>query len=78
MQELIKKLTAEKVINQPVAKFTRLTDENFEQHGVLVFIPMGKYEAKVLIPPPFHQELFGGEVPSYKTILTHKQAMLLK
>ena len=79
MKQIIKKLEELKLINQVAEKFTELTDENFVEHGVLFFIPMGKYEIKVLVPAPFHKSIFNdGTPPTYKQILGHKEAMILK
>jgi len=78
MQQIIKKLETLKRINEKTEKFTELTDENFVEHGVLFFIPLEKYEVKVLIPAPFHKTIFQNGTPTFKQILNHKEAMLLK
>ncbi len=78
MLQIIKKLETLKRINDKAEKFTELTDENFVEHGILFFIPLDKFEVKVLIPSPFHKSIFVNGSPTYKQILMHKEAMLLK
>ncbi|MGN5954227.1 hypothetical protein ACP6L2_06390 [Sphingobacterium lactis] len=78
MQQVIKKLESLGKINQMVEKYTEITDENLTIHGVLFFIPLDKYEVKVLIPAPFHRELLDKGIPTFKQILNHKEAMLLR
>lgn len=78
MQQVIKKLEELKRINDKAEKFTELTNENFVEHGVLFFIPLEKYEVKVLIPAPFHKSIFASGTPTYKQVVNHKEAMLLK
>jgi len=78
MQQVIKKLESLGKINQMAEKYTQITDENLKEHGVLFFIPLEKYEVKVLIPAPYHKELLAKGNPTYKQILNHKEAMLLR
>ncbi len=78
MLQVIKKLEALNRLNEIADKFTELNDEKFIEHGVLFFIPLERYEVKVLSPAPFHKKLIASGNPTYKQVLTHKEAMLLK
>lgn len=78
MQQVIKKLESLNRINDKAEKFTEITDENFVEHGILFFIPLEKYEVKVLIPEPHHKGLFQNGTPTFKQVLNHKEAMMLK
>lgn len=78
MQQVIKKLEALGKLNQMAEKYTQITDDKLVIHGVLFFIPLEKYEVKVLIPAPFHSEMLAKGNPTFKQILNHKEAMLLK
>lgn len=66
MQQIIKKLEALHRINDKAEKFTEITDENFIEHGVLFFIPLEKFEVKILIPAPHHKTIFQNGTPTYK------------
>lgn len=78
MQQVIKKLTALKRLDQRVEKYTQITDESLSVHGVLVFIPLDKFDVKVLIPSPYHHELFDDGLPSFRQVLGHPEAMMLR
>ncbi len=78
MQQVIKKLESLKRLNEKAEKFTEIIDENFLQHGVLFFIPLEKYEVKILIPAPHHKAILQNGTPTFKQVLNHKEAMMLK
>ncbi|MVZ65163.1 hypothetical protein GQF61_04810 [Sphingobacterium sp. DK4209] len=78
MQLLIKKLEKDKKLGEKASKYTQIIDDKSVSHGVLFFIPMDKFEAKVLVPAPFHENLFLNGDPTYKQVLNHKEAMMLK
>ncbi|WP_197091606.1 hypothetical protein [Sphingobacterium endophyticum] len=75
---MIKKLESLKRLNEKAEKFTEIIDENFLQHGVLFFIPLEKYEVKILIPAPHHKAILQNGTPTFKQVLNHKEAMMLK
>lgn len=75
--QVIKKLERLKRLDQQVEKYTQVTDERFQVHGVLVFIPMDRSDVKVLIPAPHHQALFGATPPTFRMVLTHPEVMML-
>lgn len=78
IQQVIKKLATLKRLDQSVEKYTDVTDEDFNIHGILVFIPLEKYDVKVLIPSPHHKTLFESRLPTYGEVLRHREAMLLR
>lgn len=78
MQQVIKKLESLKRLNDKAEKFTEIIDENFLEHGVLFFIPLEKYEVKILIPAPHHKAILLNGTPTFKQVLNHKEAMMLK
>ncbi len=78
MELLIKKLEKSKKLGEKVSKYTQIIDDKSVSHGVLFFIPMDKFEAKVLVPAPFHESLFLNGDPTYQQVLKHKEAMMLK
>lgn len=76
---LLEKLTAEKLENQQVKKYTLIINDKSEVQGALFFIPSNGKEFKVMVPAPFHQTLITeNTVASYKEVLKHKESMLLK
>ncbi|MGO1521258.1 MAG: hypothetical protein ACTHZ1_01880 [Sphingobacterium sp.] len=78
IQQVIKKLESLKRLDQTVEKYTQITDEEFSVHGVLVFIPLDKFEVKVLIPTPHHKKLFDENIPTFRQVLAHPEVMLLR
>lgn len=78
MQQVIKKLESLKRLNEKAEKFTEIIDENFVEHGVLFFIPLEKFEVKILIPAPYHKAILQNGTPTFKQVLNHKEAMMLK
>ncbi|GGH19327.1 hypothetical protein GCM10011418_23650 [Sphingobacterium alkalisoli] len=78
MDHIIKKLEKSNSINDIVTKFTLIVDENQLVHGALFFIPVDNRDYKVMIPAPYHEILIADVPPTYKKILNHKEALLLK
>ncbi|WP_140938208.1 hypothetical protein [Sphingobacterium lumbrici] len=78
MDHIITKLEKTNTINNIAAKFTLIVDEHQIVHGALFFIPIENRDYKVMIPAPFHEALIANAPPTYKKILTHKEALLLK
>lgn len=73
------KLKESNSLDNPVKKHTLIINDKSETQGALFFIPVTGKEYKVLLPAPFHEELFiNDDIPSYKAVLSHKQAVLLK
>ncbi|NQD70791.1 hypothetical protein HP439_08685 [Sphingobacterium shayense] len=78
MEQLLKLLTANKMLNEPINKFTLLIDEDGSEHGALFFIEIGSRKYKIMIPSPHHKSLVENGSPTAKRIVDHKEAMLLK
>ncbi|MGJ1204863.1 hypothetical protein [Sphingobacterium lactis] len=78
MLQVIKKLESLNRINNKAEKYTHVTDDKAVVQGVLFFVPLEKFEVKILIPAPFHESLFQNGNPTFKQLLNHKEAMMLK
>lgn len=78
MKHLIEQLEKSKTLLDIANKYTLIIDENQVTHGALFFIPVGSKTFKVMVPSPFHVALLAEESPSYKRVLNHPQAILLK
>ncbi len=78
MENLLKLLTENKMLDSPVTKFTLIIDEGGTEHGALFFLTVGKRNYKVMIPHPHHISLLENGIPSSKKVVIHKEAMLLK
>jgi hypothetical protein len=78
MDHIIKKLEKTNSINDVTKKFTLIVDEHQVVHGALFFISVENRDYKVMIPAPFHEVLIANDPPTYKKILNHKEALLLK
>ena len=78
MQSIIKKLESQKKLDDIASKYTLLIDENHSENGALFFISMDKFEAKILVPAPYHSSLLLNGPPTYRKLLNHKEAMMLR
>lgn len=80
LNTLMNSLKQAKKLDQSVDKYTMLINEKSETEGVLCFVPQdGRKEIKVLLPAPYHQDLLASsEIFTYKQLLSHKEAIVLK
>jgi len=78
MEQLIKLLSANKMLNTSIDNYTILSDETGKEHGVLFFIAIANRNYKVMIPEPHHLPLIQSNNPTAKQITSHNEAMLLK
>lgn len=66
-------------LDQPVEKYTMLVNEKSETEGILCFVPTDRKEVKVLLPAPHHKSLLAdSDTFTYKQLLSHKEAIVLK
>lgn len=73
------KLKESNSLDTAVKKHTLIVNDKSETQGALFFIPVTGKEYKVLIPAPFHTDILVEDAaPSYKAVLNHKEAVLLK
>ncbi|WP_437919595.1 hypothetical protein [Sphingobacterium sp. LRF_L2] len=79
MERLLKLVQETNGLDTIVKKYTLLVDENKQEHGVLFFIEVQGKSYKITIPSP-HHKIFLEQIESLtiRTILQHKEAMLLK
>lgn len=76
---IINSLKQANKLDQPIEKYTMLVNEKMQTEGVLCFVPMGNKEVKVLLPAPYHVDfLEPSDIPTYKRLLMHKEAIVLK
>lgn len=76
---ITEKLKEANLLDHKIEKFTFLINEKSEEQGAIFFVPAGGREYKFVLSAPFHKDIIqDGETKSYKQLLNHKQAILLK
>lgn len=79
IQTIIDTLKKSNELGNLVQKHTLIVNDKSETQGALFFIPIASKEYKILVPTPFHLDLFeGNNKPTYHKLLMHKEALLLK